>query len=365
MNAGAKPFRWGILGTGFVARRFALGLSALEHAQVAAIGSRSEAGATELARRFPGARAYGSYEAMARDGSLDAIYVASPPALHREHASLCLENGRHVLVEKPFATSAEDAREIADLAQRRGLFCMEAMWTRFLPLVQELKTRISAGDLGEPQLVNGSYCAAEARDQGGYLFDPTLGGGAILDRGIYPVSMTHFLFGEPASVTAETVVGPTGVDEHCAIMLRYQSGLIAQLTASIRTKAESAFSVMGASATIDLEGPVFRPYRLRVRRFAPRSKSAGPLSRKDVLKESRLVHRIYQSLAPLWHCLPHTAARIVRPYAGNGYCHQAAHVADCIRRGATESPVMPLADSVAIMQTIDRIRSGTAPPRET
>jgi predicted dehydrogenase len=238
---------------------------------------------------------------------------------------------------------------------------MEAMWTRFLPLVQELKTRISAGELGDPQLVTGSYCAAETRDPGGYLFDPSLGGGAALDRGIYPVSMTHFLFGEPDSVIAETVLGPTGVDEHCATIMRYANGLTAQLTASIRTAAPSSFSVMGTAARIDVQSPIFRPYQMHVTRFAMRNKSIGTLSPKDTLKEKWFVHRAYQFIAPIWQSLPRVRGRIVRHYTGNGYGYQAAHVADCIRQGKTESPIMPLSDSVAIMKIIDRIRSNRIP----
>ena len=192
-----RPIRWGILGTGRVAGRFAQALRELDDARLLAAGSRRLATAEAFARHHGVERAYGSYAQLAADPDLDIVYVASPHALHREHSLLCLEAGRAVLCEKPFALNATEAREVIASARSRGLFCMEAMWTRFLPAMRRLTELVDAGAIGELRMVTAQLGFPSEPDPSSRLFDPALGGGALLDLGVYPLALASQLLGRP------------------------------------------------------------------------------------------------------------------------------------------------------------------------
>ncbi len=354
------PFHWGVLGTGFIARKFTLGLRASDRSTVTAVGSRTAAKAERFAAELEVGHAHGSYEALVADPDVDAIYVATPPSLHREHALLALAAGKHVLVEKPFALDADEAREVQSAAAAAERFCMEGMWTRFLPLIVRAKTMVDRGELGQVRMLSGSFCAAEAVQPSNHHFDPALGGGALLDRGVYPLSLAFHLLGEPARIVSESVVGETGVDEDVAALLRYDSGALAVIKASLRTQAPNDLVIMGDRGQLHIDGPIFRPSKMA---FTPvhaqvrGDGDAGGNPKVEAVRESHRFHDAYQRFGGLAAPLLHRSRRhITERYAGNGYHYEADEVARCVRAGLMESPVMPMSETVAVMAAVDTIR---------
>ena len=310
---------WGILGTGSIARKFVTGLAALPDARPAAVGSRAQKTADEFGREFGIPRRHPSYDALAEDPEVDVIYVATPHSLHRENTLLCLDAGKAVLCEKPFAVNADQADEMAAAARRRGLFLMEAMWTRFLPAMAALRRLLDERAVGEVRMIAADFGFRAGLDPTGRLFDPALGGGGLLDVGVYPVSLASMVFGGPPSRVAGLAdLGRTGVDEQNGMVLGYDGGRLALLCSAIRTRTAHELHVYGTDG------------RIRV---------------------------------PDWwhadHLLVHRGGgeeRIDAPIEGNGYHYQAAEVMSCLADGRTESDRMPLDETVGVMRTLDRIR---------
>ncbi|WP_067814780.1 Gfo/Idh/MocA family protein [Actinomadura kijaniata] len=318
------PIRWGILGTGGIASVFTEDLLRLPGHRVVAVGSRSEATAAEFAARHGVARAHGSYADLAADAEVDVVYVATPHPMHYEPARLCLEGGRAVLVEKPFTTSAADAEALAALARDRGLFAMEGMWTRFSPLVRRLGELVADGAIGEVSAVYADFSIAPAYDPAGRLWSAELGGGALLDLGCYPLSFTWPLLGPPDTVQATAAPAPTGVDANTGILLGYRSGAVALLHCGLMGDSPHAATVVGSKGRIEVAGPFYRPVSMT----------------------------LYRTGAE-----PET---MTAELAGHGYTYQAEEVARCLRAGLTESPLLPLAESVEVMRVIDRVRERLA-----
>jgi predicted dehydrogenase len=362
-----SQFRWGIFGTGFAARRFVHGLRTADGAEAVVVASRSPENARRFAAELGIPKAADSYEAAARTEGADAFHIATPPSLHREHALLCLSAGKPTLVEKPFALDAGQAREIAEFAGKRSVFCMEAMWTRFLPLVRRLKKLVDEGAVGKIRLLNGSFCVATAVHSGRNLFNADLGGGSLLHRGVYPISLAFHLLGPPDEILSGAVFGETGVDEHTSVLFRYKSGTLANLYASLRTQGPNDLLVMGTRAGIHVHNPIFRPYRMTVTPIHERSEPAKN-SRLETLKESPWIHRLYQQFGRLASpILSRKSKHHTIRYRGNGYHYEADEVKRCVLGGKIESTVMPLSESLAVMSAIDEIRSqwsARAHPRE-
>jgi predicted dehydrogenase len=350
-------FRWGILGTGAVARKFALGLRIAEHeAGVTAIASRSLEKARQVGQALAISGIYGSYEEAVQNADVDAFYIATPPSTHRDLALLCLKARRSVLVEKPFALDAGQARDIIEAARASGVFCMEAMWTRFLPLIREAKRRIDEGAFGDIHTLIGSFGAAEAPGPENNLFSAALGGGALLDRGVYPISLAFLFLGKPDQISGETVIGPSGVDEEAAVTFRYKSGALAVLTASLRTQLANDLIVAGCRARMHIRAPIYRPFKMIVTPVHPRAGgSVMPPSRREAMKENHWIHQAYQRLKGLSVLRPGAGGQLF-PYAGNGYNEEAREVMACIRAGARESAIMPLDESLSVMAAIDAVR---------
>lgn len=229
----SKLVRWGILGTGWVAQRFVADLRRVPGAEAAAIASRSLERARRVAERFGIARAHGSYEALATDPTVDVVYVASEHPQHAAHACLLLENGKHVLCEKPFTVTAAEARSVADTARARRLFCMEAMWTRFLPAARAAKRLIDNGRIGVPTLLTADFGLPTRAPDTSRFFDPTRGGGALLDRGVYPISLAVWFLGKPVEVRAVAHRRASGVDETISAVLAFSDQRAALVSASL------------------------------------------------------------------------------------------------------------------------------------
>ncbi|MDL4812994.1 Gfo/Idh/MocA family protein [Actinomadura opuntiae] len=316
-----SPLRWGILGTGGIAAVFTEDVLRLPDHEVVAVGSRSHGTAAAFAERYGIPRAHGSYADLAADGGVDVVYVATPHPMHYEPARQCLEAGRAVLVEKPFTTGAADAEKLVALARERGVFAMEAMWTRFSPLVRRLRELVAEGAIGDVTAVYADFSITSAYDPAHRLWSPELGGGALLDLGCYPLSFAWPLLGAPASVQATTSPAPTGVDANTGILLGYASGAVALLHCGLRGDSPHAATVVGTRGRIDVASPFYRPASMTVVRTG-----GDP----EVLTAD---------------------------IEGHGYTYQAQEVARCLRAGLTESPLMPLDETVAILRTIDEITS--------
>ncbi|WP_344593886.1 Gfo/Idh/MocA family oxidoreductase [Actinomadura vinacea] len=314
-----EPIRWGILGTGGIAEVFTADLLHLDGHEVAAVGSRSPATAAAFARRHGIGRAHASYAALAADEDVDVVYVATPHPLHFEPARLCLEAGRAVLVEKPFTTSAADAERLAGIARATGGFAMEAMWTRFSPLVRRLHALVGEGAIGEVSAVYADFSIAPPFDPEHRLWSAELAGGSLLDLGCYVLSITWPLLGPPDTVQATAAPAPTGVDANTGVLLGYRSGAVALLHCGLMGESPHTATVVGTKGRIELASPFYRPEALT-------------LTRAGGAPETFTVD-----------------------LAGNGYTHQAEEVARCLRLGLTESPLLPLDESVAVLRVIDEI----------
>ncbi len=317
----APTLRWGILAPGGIARSFAAALRSGTRQEIGAVASRDLSRAESFARDFEVGRAYGSYAELVADPDVDAVYVASPHSEHREHALLALDAGKPVLVEKAFARSAAEAAEVVETARSRGLFAMEAMWTRFLPHVDVVRQVLESGTLGEVETVFADHGQPLYPDGPQRLADPRLAGGALLDLGIYPLSFASMVLGGIAQVRASGVLTPEGVDAQEAMTAIGPRGGVGVLHATMTALTATVASVIGAAGRLDLSGPFY-----------------GHATVRHTLRDG--------SEAGMWE----------PPTREHGLQYEACEVARCITDGRTESPLMPLDETVQIMATMDEVR---------
>ncbi|MBF2085711.1 Gfo/Idh/MocA family oxidoreductase [Thermoleptolyngbya sp. C42_A2020_037] len=378
MQTPSRTIRWGILGTGYISRAFAEGLRPLPGAQLVAIASRTLSSAQQFAREFGVAKAYGSYGELVQDAEVDVVYIGTPNSRHRDDCLLCLEAGKPVLCEKPFALNAREAGEVIEFARKQHLFCMEAMWMRFLPLVQRVRQMVQSGAIGEVCTLTAEFGYPAAFDPSSRLFNRELGGGALLDRGVYPLSLAYFLLGEPESVVSQAAIASTGVDEQSSYLLKYAGGQLAMLSANLRTYASNEAVITGTRGQIRIHAPFYKPHQLSVATFAAAgngsSQASGgnrPSSLKQTItsavQDNSLLQRLYLQFGdPFLKRLRQPTKTILEPYAGNGYGYEAAEVMRCLRSGEIESRIMPLDETLAIQKTMDEMRRqwGLAYPQD-
>ena len=339
--------RWGILGTGFIAREFARGLRLVPEAHLLAVGSRTHERAAAFAALHGVPRTYGSYEALAEDPDIDVVYIATPNSQHKDNCVLCLNSSKAVLCEKPFTVTAADARDVIALARRKRLFCMEAMWTRFVPLIRELPRIIGNSAIGDLRMATMQLGFPNALDPSHRLFNAELGGGALLDLGVYPLSLAFQLFGKPTHIDSQAVFGTTGVDEQVSILLGYPEGRQAVLTASLRNQTSNDAVIMGADGYAHIHAPLYCPHKLSLVRTPRRGATSA---------SHPGLRQLYSRIGGY---LPLPQPRRVKTmtwHYKNGYCHEASEVVRCLTRGAIESTIMPLDETLSIMETIDCIR---------
>ncbi len=315
------PIRWGILGTGGIASSFATDLRLLPDAELVAVGSRSQGTADAFGDRFGVTRRYPSYAELVADPDVDAVYVSSPHPMHHGDALLAIEAGKAVLVEKSFTVNAAQARELVAAAAARGVFVMEAMWTRFLPHMVKIRSLLEAGVLGDVRTVSADHGQWFPRDPAHRLFDRDLGGGALLDLGVYPVSLASMVLGSPSRVTAVSDPAFTGVDGQTSLVLQHPGGAQAVLTCTLEAKSATAAVISGTQARLEIDSTWYQPTTFRV------------ITRDGETTE-------YDE-----------------PCQERGMQYEAAEVARCLRAGLLESPVLPLAETVAIMATMDEARA--------
>ena len=314
-----EPLRWGLIGTGWIADSFAADLAFTNSGRVVAVGSRRLETANRFADRFDIPNRHSSYEALVADPDVDVVYVATPHPMHHSGALLALGAGKPVLVEKPFTMNAAEARELVAVARAEKLFCMEAMWTRFLPHIAQIQRLIAEGALGDIVMVSADHGQWFAKDPDFRLFAPELGGGALLDLGVYPVSFASMLLGAPDTIAALIDPAFTGVDGQTSMLLGYASGAQAVLTCTSLARSPTRAAIVGTEARIEIDGDFYAPspFTLITR--------SGERTRYD------------------------------EPHQGRGLWHQADEVARCLREGLLESPLMPLEESISIMQTMDAV----------
>lgn len=350
-------FRWAVLGTGPVSRKFLLGLKAAPGHKVVVAASRTAANAQAFARDL-GVPESADYAAAAAHPGIDAVYIATPPSLHEEHALMAIAAGKPVLIEKPFALDGAAAARIAEAARAANVFAMEAMWTRFLPLTAVIRSRIDAGAIGAPRAFHGAFWGADIPDPGASLYDPARGGGALMHRGVYPLSLAIHLLGPVTEMQAMGQRGETGVDEDCALSLRHASGAISTLRASLRAAGPNTATVHGTEGTIVLEPPLYRPFRARLYPTRPRKAgTGGPPGRAEALKEGGLAQGVNQRAGWLKGAVKPAGQGLTAYFEGNGYHYEALAVAAAVAGGQTEHSLMPLDESVAIMDLVDRARA--------
>jgi len=313
-----KPFGWGILGPGNIARRFATDLRNLPGAKLAAVGSRSAERATAFAASFGADRAYGSYEELMADPHVDAIYVATPHTFHKEHTHLCLEHGKAVLCEKPMAVNERQVRDMVACARAHDVFLMEAMWTRFLPVIGKVREWLQKGVIGSVRILTADFGFRTGWNPEGRLLNPDLAGGALLDVGVYTVAFAAMVLGDsPTEIQASAHIGETGVDEQTAMLLRYADGALAMLSCAVRTRTPQEARIQGTEGSIHI--PAFwHPTSafLQVGNAEPVG-FAGPV----------------------------------------GYHYEASEVMSCLEAGDKESTTLPLDESIAIARTLEQARS--------
>jgi predicted dehydrogenase len=317
----SDPVRWGILGTGGIASTFVADLRLTDSGVAAAVGSRSQGSADRFADEFGIANRHASYESLAADPDVDVIYVATPHPMHHGSAILALRAGKHVLVEKPFTMNAAEAREIVRVAREHGLFAMEAMWTRFLPHVAIIRDWLARGVLGDVVTVTADHGQWFAEDAGFRLFAPELGGGALLDLGVYPVSFASMVLGTPSRIVSMSDPAFTGVDAQTSMLFGYENGAQAVLTCTLRAKSPTRAAIVGSDGRIEVEGDFYAPAAVTL---VPRNG------------------------AP---------TRVASVHEGRGLRHEADEVARRLAAGDLESPLMPLAETISIMETMDTVQA--------
>lgn len=315
------PIRWGILGPGSIAEQFARGLAAAPGAELAAVGSRSIVRAESFAERYGFERAWGSYQELVSDPHVDVIYVATPHPFHYPASLLCLEAGKAVLCEKPFTVNAEEALHLIELAETNELFLMEAIWTRFLPLFVEIRRLITEGAIGEPRMVTADFGFSHGGGPEHRLFNPDLAGGALLDVGIYGATLASMVLGNPDRISSLAVLGDTGVDEVSGVTFAYDDGAMAQFNCAVNVATPNEATIIGTKGWIKIDRHWWKGERMSIHR------DGCP---DDVIEA---------------------------PMEGNGYNYEAGEVMRCMRAGLIESPVMPHAETLATIKTLDAIRA--------
>ncbi len=308
--------RWGIVGPGRIAESVTRDFAVVDGARAVAVASRSLERAEAFAARHGIERAHGSYADIVADPGVDVLYVATPHPQHHAVALAALRAGKALLVEKSFTATTAGAAEVVDLARETGVFTMEAMWTRFQPAVVALRELVADGAIGEVRSVQADLGVARGYDPTDRLFDLALGGGALLDLGVYPVSFAQMLLGTPASVTATGSLFPSGADAEAALLLAYDDGRSATLTTSLRHALPGQARVFGTAGWIDVLPRFHHPQTI-------------------------VLHRAGADPEP-----------ITRPQLGGGYSHELIEVTEGVRAGRSESSVMPLSDTLDVQRVL-------------
>jgi predicted dehydrogenase len=315
-----KKLNWGIIGPGSIARNFADALAVSEKGQLFAVASRDINKAQNFANKYAASKVYDSYQHLVDDPQVDIIYIATPQSFHYEQAKLCLEAGKHVLMEKPLTINAMQTENLIRLAQSKNLLLQEALWSRFIPCFTQVKQWISEGKIGQLQYICSDIGFAFGDRPDHRLFKAELGGGALLDLGVYSITLSQLIIGEhPSQIQAMGNVSGSNVDLNAAVNMSYPSGCYAQFTCTIMAQASNSMTIMGSAGRIVLPGHFWN-------------------GNKAILQQDGDVEEID---------FPHKA---------NGFEYQIEESMACVNAGLVSSEMMPHRDSLGVMQTMDEIR---------
>ena len=316
-----SKLRIGILGAGHIAHRWMIDARTVQEAQVTCVAARELPRAQAFAERWEIPYAVGGYRALAEHPEVDAIYVATPHSMHCEHALLAISRGKHVLCEKPAAMNAAQLQRMQACAKERGVFWMEAMWTRLFPAILRAKELLAEGLIGELRALRAQFCYDAPFDPASRLYNKELGGGALLDIGCYPIAFALDMFGcAPDQVTGAAHIGDTGVDERNTISLGFPGGGVAMLASAVRVAMPVEAVLYGEAGTLHIPD-FYHPDRLLLERDGQ------------------------------------TTVVFEQPYAPQGFAFELRHVCECVRAGLLESPRMSHADSMAVMRVMDTLRA--------
>ncbi len=317
-----EKMKWGVLGTGKITTRFAQALNNIpEHAELLAVGSRNQDTADAFGDKFNIPRRYTSYEDVAKDPDIDIIYIGTPGVYHLKDASMALNHGKHVLCEKAFTINAKEAKEMIALAREKNLFLMEAMWTRYFPIHIKIRELLAEGAIGTANGITINFIAKPPYDPKNRWFDLNLGGSVLLDTASYSISWASSLFGKPEAVTGLSTFGETGVDNQTALVMRYAENQLVCLMSSQISYDDKDAVLFGSTGKIVVHDPWYKPVRMTLYQEG---------------KEPEEIHM---------------------PLNGyNGYEWEAMEVMNCIQAGKTESEIMPLDETISIMETMDSVR---------
>lgn len=317
----SDTIHWGIIGTGSIAHQFARGLAVLDDARLVAVASRTKESADKFAEEFGVTHRHVGVEQLAANEDVDVVYVATPHPMHKDNTLRCLEGGKAVLCEKPFCMNASEATEMVEHAGKKSLFLMEAMWTHCFPAMAKVREIVNSGAIGDIRQVHSSFCFRCAWDPDSRLLNPNLGGGALLDVGIYNIALAQMIYQrEPTRISSMAHLGETGVDEQSSVTLGYDNGAVAVLTCAIRTTTTHEAGIYGTDGYIKVPHMFWQPDRI-------------------IVKTSQDEEREFMF-----------------DRVGNGYNYEAEEVMKCLRNGNLESSTIPLDRTVAVMRTMDSIR---------
>jgi predicted dehydrogenase len=314
-----KIFKWGIIGPGRIARKFAAALQLAPNAVLHAVASRDKARAEEFARNYNAPHFYDSYEALANNEEVDAVYIATPHTFHHAHALLCLQKKKAVLCEKPMSVNFSSTAEMVLAARENNTFLMEAMWSRFLPIIDKTLQLVNDGVAGDLKYVSADFGFAAPFDAGSRLYNLELGGGSLLDVGIYPLFLVLLLLGKPDEIKAFSQLASTGADETTSVLLFYKTGVMAHILSSITAQTPIMAEITGTKGTIFLDRPWYKGSEIRIRK-------------NDTITETFRL-----------------------PYGDNGFEFQIQEVQECLAKGLTESSKMPLGFSLLLSDVMDDI----------
>lgn len=314
----AETFRWGVIGAGRIAQKFARDMQAVDGSEIYAVASRS--GAQEFVKLFKPRVVYDSYPELAEDPHVDGLYIATTHNFHFENARLCLQAGKPVLCEKPLTVNAQQTEALVQLSQKNQVFLMEALWSRYLPLYQVVRELLNENEIGEVLALQSTFCIRANMDEKKRWLSPQLAGGTLLDLGIYPIAVSQWVLGEnPVGVQSQAVLSSTGVDILLSANLQYPSGVISQFTSSFMYKARNDLTIHGSKGNIILKEPFW--------------------GATTAVLEVRGQQRVFQE-----------------PFRSQGFEYQIEEAVRCIREGELESPRMSHADTLANMRLMDTIR---------
>ena len=318
-----ETIKWGILGTGRIARAFAEGLKHASNGILNGVASRTKTNANLFAEEWEVPRAFENYQDLAESEEIDAVYIATPHTQHADNSILCKKNGKAVLCEKPFAVNSQEVEKMIAKAKESNVLLMEGMWSRFPPLMYKLREILSSGQIGDIRTLQADFgFCPPTRDPNGRLFNLELAGGSLLDIGIYPVSLASMVMGRPESFVSDWNCGPTGVDEQASLIFKYKNGSMALLHSSLESQTRQEAFLSGTEGNILIHKQCWKPQKMTID-FLPSGKT-------DIME---------------------------MPFEGNGFTYEAEAFGKLMLSDKKESPIMPLDESLEIIKLMDEIRS--------